>query len=77
MVPYEIAKKHAEGKELILILGGEISASHDHFNALFLKNTDETYFLHKIKISKQKYLEILYTFSIEKLTFWKVVRVYS
>ena len=41
MVPYEIAKKHAEGKELILILGGEISASHDHFNALFLKNTDE------------------------------------
>ena len=41
MVPYEIAKKHAEGKELILILGGEISASRDHFNALFLKNTDE------------------------------------
>ncbi len=41
MVPYEIAKKHAEGKDLILILGGEISASRDHFNALFLKNTDE------------------------------------
>ena len=40
MVPYEIAKKHAEGKDLILILGGEISASRDHFNALFLKNTD-------------------------------------
>jgi hypothetical protein len=41
MVPYEIAKKHAEGKGLIIILGGEISASRDHFNALFLKNTDE------------------------------------
>jgi len=41
MVPYEIAKKHAEGKDLLLILGGEISASRDHFNALFLKNTDE------------------------------------
>ena len=41
MVPYEIAKKHAEGKDLLLILGGEISASKDHFNALFLKNTDE------------------------------------
>lgn len=41
MVPYKIAKKHAEGKDLILILGGEISASRDHFNALFLKNTDE------------------------------------
>jgi hypothetical protein len=40
MAPYEIAKRHAEGKDLILILGGEISASRDHFNALFLKNTD-------------------------------------
>jgi hypothetical protein len=41
MVPYEIARKHAEGKDLILILAGEISASKDHFNALFLQNTDE------------------------------------
>lgn len=41
MVPYEIARKHAEGKDLIIILGGEISASPDHFNALFLKNADE------------------------------------
>ena len=40
MVPYEIARKHAEGKDLKLILGGEISASRDHFNALFLQNTD-------------------------------------
>ena len=41
MVPYEIAREHAEGKDLILILGGEISASSDHFNAVFLNNPDE------------------------------------
>lgn len=41
MIPYEIAKKHAESKDLIVILGGEISASRDHFNALFLTNSDE------------------------------------
>ena len=41
MAAYEIAGKHAEGKDLILILGGEISASRDHFNALFLKNPNE------------------------------------
>jgi hypothetical protein len=41
MIPFEIAKKHAEGKDLIVIPGGEISASPDHFNALFLKNADE------------------------------------
>ncbi|MEN8203760.1 MAG: Sb-PDE family phosphodiesterase [Bacteroidota bacterium] len=40
MVPYEIAKKRAKETELMLILGGELSASHDHFNALFLENTD-------------------------------------
>jgi len=41
MAPYEIAMERAEGKDLILILGGEISASKDHFNALFLTNPDE------------------------------------
>ena len=41
MVAYEIAKKRDKEKELIIIRGGEISASPDHFNALFLKNTDE------------------------------------
>ena len=41
MAAYEIAKKHAEGKDLILILGGEISASRDHFNALFLNDPNE------------------------------------
>ena len=39
---YEIEKKHAEGKDLILIPGGEISASRDHFNALFLKDPNLT-----------------------------------
>ncbi|MEN8230288.1 MAG: Sb-PDE family phosphodiesterase [Bacteroidota bacterium] len=52
MVPYEIAKKHAEGTALILILGGEISASKDHFNALFLKNTDEPTLRDKIPANR-------------------------
>jgi hypothetical protein len=52
MVPYEIAKKHAEGKDLLLILGGEISASKDHFNALFLKNTDEPSLRDKIPANR-------------------------
>ena len=52
MVSYEIAKKHAEGKNLLLILGGEISASKDHFNALFLKNTDEPALRDKIPANR-------------------------
>jgi hypothetical protein len=38
---YHIAKKAAEVKELIVIPGGELSASKDHYNALFLTNQDE------------------------------------
>ncbi|MFC2123204.1 Sb-PDE family phosphodiesterase [Bacteroidota bacterium] len=41
VIGYEIAKKTAEGKGLVVIPGGEISATSDHFNALFLKNQDE------------------------------------
>jgi len=41
VVGYEIAKETAKGKGLVVIPGGEISASPDHFNALFLKNQDE------------------------------------
>jgi hypothetical protein len=52
MAPHEIAKRHAEGKDLILILGGEISASKDHFNALFLKNTDEPALRDKIPANR-------------------------
>ncbi|MDX1284485.1 MAG: PHP domain-containing protein, partial [Draconibacterium sp.] len=37
---YEIAKKTAEGKDIVIVSGGEISASKDHYNALFLKNQD-------------------------------------
>ena len=37
---YEIAKKVAEGKDLVVVSGGEISASKDHYNALFLTNQD-------------------------------------
>lgn len=36
-----IAEKAAEGKELVLIKGGEMSASNDHYNALFLTNQDD------------------------------------
>jgi 3',5'-nucleoside bisphosphate phosphatase len=36
-----IAEKAAEGKELVLVKGGEMSASHDHYNALFLTNQDD------------------------------------
>ena len=39
---YEIAQKAAEGKGLVVVSGGEISASKDHYNALFLTNQDET-----------------------------------
>ncbi len=38
---YEIAKKAAEGKDLVVVSAGEISASKDHYNALFLSNQDE------------------------------------
>lgn len=38
---YEIAKKAAEGKGLVVVSAGEISASKDHYNALFLTNQDE------------------------------------
>ena len=41
VIGYEIAKKAAEGTALVVVPGGEISASKDHFNALFLKNQDE------------------------------------
>jgi len=41
VIGYEIAKKAAEGKDLVVVPGGEISASKDHYNALFLTNQDE------------------------------------
>jgi len=41
VVGYEIAKKAADGTGLVVVPGGEISASPDHYNALFLKNQDE------------------------------------
>jgi len=65
MVPYEIAKKHAEGKDLILILGGEISASRDHFNALFLKNTDEPNLRDKLPANR-----IAAAYEQEAFIFW-------
>jgi hypothetical protein len=52
MATYEIAKKHAEGKDLILILGGEISASRDHFNALFLNDPNEPNLRDKIPANR-------------------------
>jgi hypothetical protein len=45
---YEIAKKAAEGKGLVVVSGGEISASKDHYNALFLSNQDELVLRDKI-----------------------------
>ncbi len=45
---YEIAKKAAEGKELVVVPAGEISASKDHYNALFLTNQDEPVLRDKI-----------------------------
>ncbi len=44
---YQIAKKAAKGKALVVVSGGEISASQDHYNALFLKNQDEPVLRHK------------------------------
>ncbi|MDX1285145.1 MAG: Sb-PDE family phosphodiesterase [Draconibacterium sp.] len=39
---YEIARLEARGKDLVVVSGGEISASKDHYNALFLTNQDDT-----------------------------------
>lgn len=44
---YEIAQKTAEGKDLVIVSGGEISASKDHYNALFLTNQDEKILRHR------------------------------
>lgn len=41
VISYEIAKYHAKNKDLLVISGGELSASKDHFGALFLKNQDD------------------------------------
>ena len=48
IMAYEIAKKTAEGTELVIVSGGEISASKDHYNALFLTNQDEPVLRDKI-----------------------------
>ena len=40
-VGYEMAKKSAGGTDLVVVPGGEISASPDHFNALFLTDQNE------------------------------------
>jgi len=38
---FEMAKRAARNEDLLIIPGGEISASKDHFNALFITNQDE------------------------------------
>ncbi|UCG27349.1 MAG: PHP domain-containing protein [Bacteroidales bacterium] len=40
-ISYEIARDRAEGSDLVIIPGGEISASPDHFNALFLEDPND------------------------------------
>lgn len=41
VVGYEMAIKAANGEPLIIVPGGEISASKDHFNAIFFTDQDE------------------------------------
>ncbi len=65
MAAYEIAQKHAEGKDLILILGGEISASKDHFNALFLKDPNEPTLRDKLPATR-----IAAAYEQEAFIFW-------
>jgi len=41
-VSYEMAKKAVKGRPLIVIPGGELSVTPDHFNALFITNQNDT-----------------------------------
>lgn len=65
--PYEIAKKAAEGKELIVINGGEISprVSPYHNNAIFLKDVNKLP-IDYMKETKKKFV-MKETIKIEEL----------
>jgi hypothetical protein len=40
-VAYDMAREYASGSDLVVVPGGEISASPDHFNALFLTDQND------------------------------------